>query len=46
LPLQQPPAHEVASQTHFPVVVLHSSPDGHAEQLAPLVPHDVFNSEA
>jgi hypothetical protein len=46
LPLQQPLAHEVASQTHWPVVLLHSWPLAHAEQLPPRVPHEVFDSEA
>lgn len=44
LPLQQPAGHEVASQTHFPLEV-HSSPDGQAAQVAPPVPHEVFDSE-
>jgi hypothetical protein len=46
LPLQQPREHELASQTHCPVLLLHSSPDGHPAQLAPEVPHDVLDSEA
>src|SRR6202041_1730833 len=45
-PLQQPFAHEVASQTHWPVALLHSCPDPHAPQLAPAVPHELFDSEA
>ena len=44
LPLQQPPGHEVASQTHCPVVLLHSWPVAHAAQLAPPAPHDEFDS--
>jgi hypothetical protein len=46
LPLQQPFAHEVASQTHSPVALLHSCPAPHAAQVAPAVPHDAFDSEA
>jgi hypothetical protein len=42
--LQQPLGHEVASQTHCPVVLLHSWPDGHAAHVAPLAPHEVFDS--
>jgi hypothetical protein len=45
LPLQQPFGHETASQTHFPVLLLHSCPEAHALQLAPPVPHEVFDSE-
>jgi len=44
--LQQPFGHDVASQTHCPVVWLHSCPDRHAAQLAPPVPHDDADSEA
>jgi hypothetical protein len=44
--LQQPAGHETASQTHCPVVFLHSWPAGHAAQVAPVVPHDPFDSEA
>lgn len=43
-PLQQPLGHEVASQTHCPVVLLHSWPVGHIAQVAPFEPHDVFDS--
>ena len=39
-PLQQPLGHEVASQTHCPVLVLQSSIAPHALQLAPPAPHD------
>jgi hypothetical protein len=46
VPLQQPFAHDVASQTHLPVARLHSCPDPQAPQVAPPVPHDVFDSEA
>jgi hypothetical protein len=44
LPLQQPLGHEVASQTHCPVALLHSWPDGHAEHVAPLEPQEVLDS--
>lgn len=44
LPLQQPVGHEVASQTHCPVVVLHSRPVGHAAHVAPPLPHEPFDS--
>jgi hypothetical protein len=43
-PLQQPFGQEVASQTHVPLAVLHSSPGAHAPQVAPAVPHDAFDS--
>jgi hypothetical protein len=46
LPLQQPPGHEVASQTHWPVLVLHSWPVAHPPQVAPAVPHEPLDSEA
>ena len=46
LPLQQPFGHEVASQTHFPLVRLHSWPVAHAAQLAPAAPQELFDSEA
>ncbi len=45
-PLQQPLEHEVAVQTHCPVVVLHCWPAAHAAQAAPLAPHELFVSEA
>ena len=46
-PLQQPRAHEVASQTHWPVAVLHSLPDGQAPHEAPPAPHDpLFSLES
>jgi hypothetical protein len=44
LPLQQPVGHDAASQTHAPA--LHSWPAPHAEQLAPLLPHEPFDSLA
>jgi hypothetical protein len=37
--LQQPLGHEVASQTHFPALVSHSSSEGHAAQAPPPAPH-------
>ena len=40
VPLQQPLGQDVASQTHCPVVVLHSWPVPHAAQVAPPVPHE------
>jgi hypothetical protein len=46
LPLQQPFGHEVASQTHCPLVVLHSCPDEHAAHAAPPAPHEEFDSLA
>jgi hypothetical protein len=45
VPLQQPAGHEVASQTHWPVLLLHSWPDPHAAQVAPNVPHEDDVSE-
>jgi hypothetical protein len=46
VPLQQPFGHEVASQTHLPLVVLHSWPVAHAEQAPPPEPHEPLVSEA
>ena len=46
LPLQQPFGHEVGSQTHWPVVVLHDCPDTHAAHAAPATPQDMFDSAA
>jgi hypothetical protein len=46
LPLQHPVGHELESQTHTPVVVLHSWPDAHAPQVAPPVPQEAVVSEA
>jgi hypothetical protein len=46
LPLQHPFGHEVASQTHCPVLLLHSRPAPHAVQVAPAAPHDPFDSLA
>ncbi len=45
-PLQQPAGQEVASQTHCPVVFLHSCPLAQAAHEAPEVPHEPFDSEA
>jgi hypothetical protein len=45
-PWQQPFGHEVASQTHFPVLTLHSWPVLHAPQVAPDAPHDALVSFA
>ena len=45
-PLQHPLGQEFASQTHFPLLVLHSSPAAHPAQLAPAVPHDAVDSDA
>jgi hypothetical protein len=45
-PLQQPVGHEVASQTHCPVALLHSWPVAHDPQVAPSVPHEPVDSEA
>jgi hypothetical protein len=39
-PLQQPVGHDVWSQTHCPVDVLHSCPIAHPPHAAPPVPHD------
>jgi len=46
VPLQHPVGHELASQTHCPVVVLHSWPDAQAPQVAPPVPQEAVVSEA
>ena len=46
LPLQQPVGQELASQTHCPVVLLHSCPEAHAPHAAPAVPHDEADCEA
>lgn len=46
VPLQQPFGHEVASQTHLPVVLSHSWPSEHPAQVAPPVPHEVYDSDA
>jgi hypothetical protein len=46
VPLQHPFGHEVASQTHWPVLVLHSWPAAHAAHVAPAAPHDAFDSPA
>jgi hypothetical protein len=44
LVVQQPVGHEVASQTHWPVVVLHSWPEGQLAHVAPLAPQEVLLS--
>jgi hypothetical protein len=46
LPLQHPLGHDVASQTHCPVAVLHSWPEGQPAQVAPPVPQEVLDSDA
>jgi len=46
VPLQHPVGHELASQTHCPVVVLHSCPEAHDPHVAPPVPHEAVVSEA
>ncbi len=43
--VQHPIGHEVASQTHCPVVP-HSWPEGHAPHVAPWVPHEVLDCPA
>jgi len=43
LPLQQPLGHEVASQTHCPVVMVHRWPDAHVPHAMPPVPHEEFD---
>ena len=45
LPLQQPFGHEVASQTHVPLVLLHSWPEAQPAHVAPPAPHDEVDSE-
>ena len=42
--LQQPFGHEVASQTHCPVVLLHSCPEAHAAHAPPAAPHEEADS--
>jgi hypothetical protein len=46
LPAQQPPEHDVASQTHCPVAMLHSVPAAQAPHIAPPAPQDEVDSEA
>ncbi len=46
LPLQQPLGHEVASHTHWPVVLLHSWPEPQAAHAAPPVPQEALVSDA
>lgn len=41
-PLQQPSAHEVASQTHSPEVLSHSCPVSHSPHAAPPVPQELL----
>ncbi len=43
--VQQPLGHEVASHTHWPVVVLHCWPIAQAWHAAPPAPHDVSDSD-
>jgi hypothetical protein len=45
-PLQQPFGHEAASQTHCPVVLLHSVPAPQAPHVAPPTPHEGVDSAA
>jgi hypothetical protein len=42
--VQQPEGHDVALQTHCPVLVLHFWPVAHALHDAPPAPHDVSDS--
>jgi hypothetical protein len=46
LPLQHPDGHDVASQTHCPVLLLHSWPAAHAWHVAPPAPHEPLLSDA
>jgi hypothetical protein len=46
LPLQHPAGQETASQTHWPVVMLHSCPAAHVPHAAPPVPHELADSDA
>jgi hypothetical protein len=46
LPLQHPFVHDVASQAHSPVVVLHARPAPHASHAAPPTPQTALVSEA
>ncbi len=43
--VQHPLGHDVASHTHWPVVLLHSCPEPHAPHAAPPAPHEVFVSD-
>jgi hypothetical protein len=45
-PLQQPPAHEAASQMHVPFVVLQARFAAQDAHVAPAVPHDPNDSDA
>jgi hypothetical protein len=44
LPLQQPLGHDVASHTHWPLLLLHSWPEPQAPQAAPAVPQEPLDS--
>jgi len=46
LPLQQPPAHDDALQTHWPVLLSQVCPVAHPAHVAPAVPHEVLDSDA
>ena len=43
-PLQQPLGHDVASHTHWPLLLSHSRPVPHPPQVAPLEPHELLLS--
>jgi hypothetical protein len=45
VPLQQPFGHDVPSQTHVPLVLLHSWPEAQAAHVAPPAPHEGVDSE-
>jgi hypothetical protein len=45
-PLQQPPPHEVESQTQAAAVLLQSWPTAHGPQVSPAVPHEAVVSDA
>jgi len=42
--LQQPLGQDVASQTHWPVLLSHSWPVGHPPHATPPAPHEAFDS--
>jgi hypothetical protein len=42
--VQQPFGHEVASQTHWPALVLHSVPSAQGTHPVPREPHEAFDS--
>jgi hypothetical protein len=46
VPSQQPVGHEVASQTHVPLLVLHSWPTRQPPQATPPVPHITLDCDA